>query len=113
VAEFLEVLKRLELMDEREEIVEITPRYNQNQQNLVANRGRNYRHEGQGPVRQIRQSDLSRRGVWRGPRGRGSFGRNGHFRNNGNSEREPPIRNRETDREASPRERRQEVNEEN
>jgi hypothetical protein len=43
VAEFLEVLKRLELMEEREEIVDVTPTSSHNPQNFQANRGRNYR----------------------------------------------------------------------
>jgi hypothetical protein len=112
LAEFLEVLKRLELTEERDDIVNVTPRSSHNPQNFQANRGRNYRQEGPGQVRQIHQYDRGRRGEWRGHQGRNSFRRNDNSREEGN-ERENHVRNRETEREFNPRARRPEVTEEN
>ncbi|PNF36021.1 hypothetical protein B7P43_G18443, partial [Cryptotermes secundus] len=92
VAEFLEVLKRLELMEEREDVSDVPPRSGQYQPPFQANRGRNYRQEGPGPVRQVRQNDQSYQGGWRNSSGRGNFRRDEYprdRRNFGNRERNP------------------------
>jgi hypothetical protein len=112
VAEFLEVLNRLELVEERNESSGVASGFNQPTQNFSANRDRNDRQEGPGPIRQVQHHHRGSRGGWRGAPGRGNFRRNEDFRNEGpDSEEYAP--NRETNRGSSPGGRRPGAPEEN
>jgi hypothetical protein len=114
VAEVLEVLKRLELMEERNLAFDTSPRSNSGQQRNQQNRNGDPRYEGANNVRQVRRYIPRDTENWRSNRGQNSYrGRN----YNNERERQEEVRNHEQnrnrDREGNAREERTRVTEEN
>jgi hypothetical protein len=73
VAEVLEVLKRLELMEERTTVFDSGPRHNSSPQRGSQNRSGDSRFEGAGQVRQVQRYNPRDRENWRSDRGRNSY----------------------------------------
>jgi hypothetical protein len=113
IAEVLEVLKRLELMEERSSVFDVGPKSNMQQKN-PQNRSGDSRYEGSGQVRQVQSYNSRGRENWRTERGRNSYrGRGYRTEQSRQEENRNYSQNRNTDRRENIREERSRVNEEN
>jgi hypothetical protein len=104
IAEVLEVLKRLELMEERSSAFDVGPRSSNTQQRSPQNRSGDSKFEGSGQVRQVQSYIPRGRENWRTDRGRNSYrdrgyredrnrqGENRNYTQDGNSDWEGNTR---------------------